>query len=200
MVQASCITADDTAFTLGQSSKSLCSRHHCGPSPGPPASLYRSGDNCLCWCSQASSCNLPDMLLTRLTCRILWPLACLQETTRLFYLGPGVHSRCPSAHRRSHGTAPRSGSPGVPSHLLECRWVLLLCARLFPRIPSAVAWAPRMRDLLLVIHKLCFLGSKITADGLLLGRRAMTNPDRILKSRDISFPTKVHLIKAMVFQ
>ena len=51
-------------------------------------------------------------------------------------------------------------------------------------------------------------GSKITADGdcsheikrsLLLGRKAMTNLDRILKSRDITLPTKVHLVKAMVF-
>ena len=51
-------------------------------------------------------------------------------------------------------------------------------------------------------------GSKITADGdcsheikrrLLLGRKAMTNLDSILKSRDITFPTKVHPIKAMVF-
>ena len=53
-----------------------------------------------------------------------------------------------------------------------------------------------------------FLGSKITADGdcshkikrhLLLGRKVMTNPDSILKSRDIALPTKVHLVKAMVF-
>ena len=53
-----------------------------------------------------------------------------------------------------------------------------------------------------------FLGSEITADGdcsheikrhLLLGRKAMTNLDSILKSRDISLPTKVHLVKAMVF-
>ena len=52
------------------------------------------------------------------------------------------------------------------------------------------------------------LGSKITADGdcshnikrhLLLGRKAMTNLDNILKSRDTTFPTKVHLVKAMVF-
>ena len=51
-------------------------------------------------------------------------------------------------------------------------------------------------------------GSKITADGdcsleiqrcLLLGRKAMTNLDSILKSRDITFPTKIHLVKAMVF-
>ena len=53
-----------------------------------------------------------------------------------------------------------------------------------------------------------FLGSKIIADGdcsneikrrLLLGRKVMTNLDSILKSRDITLPTKVHLIKAMVF-
>ena len=53
-----------------------------------------------------------------------------------------------------------------------------------------------------------FLGSKITVDDdcrheikrhLLLGRKAMTNLDSILKSRDITLPTKVHLVKAMVF-
>ena len=48
-----------------------------------------------------------------------------------------------------------------------------------------------------------FLGSKITADGdcsrLLLGRKVMTNIDSILKSRDITLPTKVHLVKAVVF-
>ena len=53
-----------------------------------------------------------------------------------------------------------------------------------------------------------FLGSKITADGdhsheikrcLLLGRKAMTNLDSILKSRDITLPTKVRLVQAMVF-
>ena len=53
-----------------------------------------------------------------------------------------------------------------------------------------------------------FLGSKITADGdcshkikrcLLLERRAMTNRDNVLKNKDITWPTKVHLVKAMVF-
>ena len=53
-----------------------------------------------------------------------------------------------------------------------------------------------------------FLGSKITEDGdcrheikrcLLLGRKVMTNLDRIFKSRDMTLPTKVHLVKAMVF-
>ena len=56
--------------------------------------------------------------------------------------------------------------------------------------------------------KTIFLGSNITADGdcsheikrhLLLGRKNMTNLDSILKSRDITLPTKVHLVEAMVF-
>ena len=58
------------------------------------------------------------------------------------------------------------------------------------------------------VRDFTFLGSKITADGdcshdikrcLLLGRKAITNLDSILKSRDITLPTKVHLVKAMVF-
>ena len=49
-----------------------------------------------------------------------------------------------------------------------------------------------------------FLGSKLTADGeikrhLLLGRKAMTNPGSMLKSRDITLPTKVHLVKKLLF-
>ena len=60
-----------------------------------------------------------------------------------------------------------------------------------------------------IVTDFIFLGSKIPADGdcshemkkcLLLGRKAMTNLDRILKSRDIALPTKVHLVKAVVFQ
>ena len=59
------------------------------------------------------------------------------------------------------------------------------------------------------VRDFIFLGSKITADGdcsqeinrhLLFGRKAMTNLDNILKSRDITLPTKVCLDKAMVFQ
>ena len=58
------------------------------------------------------------------------------------------------------------------------------------------------------VTEFIFGGSKITADGdcsheikrsLLIGRKAMTNLDSILKSRDITLPTKVHLVKAMVF-
>ena len=58
------------------------------------------------------------------------------------------------------------------------------------------------------VRDFILMGSKITADGdcsheikrcLLLGRKAMTNLDSILKSRDITWPTKVHLVKAMVF-
>ena len=59
-----------------------------------------------------------------------------------------------------------------------------------------------------IVSDFIFLGSKITADGdcsheikrnLLLGRKVMTNLDNILKSRDIILPTKVRLVKAMVF-
>ena len=59
------------------------------------------------------------------------------------------------------------------------------------------------------VSDLIFGGSKITADGdcsheikrhLVLGRKVMTNLDSILKSRDITLPTKIHQVKAMVFQ
>ena len=59
-----------------------------------------------------------------------------------------------------------------------------------------------------IVSDFLFLGSKITADGdcsheikrpLLLGRKVMTNLDSILKSRDITWPTKVRIVKAMVF-
>ena len=59
-----------------------------------------------------------------------------------------------------------------------------------------------------IVADFIFLGSKITADGecsheikrrLLLGRKVMTNLDSILKTRDITLPTKVHLVKSMVF-
>ena len=65
-----------------------------------------------------------------------------------------------------------------------------------------------VRETMETVTDFIFLGSKITADcdcsheikrGLLLGRKAMTNLDSILKSRDITFPTKVCLVKAMVF-
>ena len=59
-----------------------------------------------------------------------------------------------------------------------------------------------------IVADLIFLGSQITVDGdcshdikrrLLLGRKVITNLDSILKSRDVTWPTKVHLVKAMVF-
>ena len=68
-------------------------------------------------------------------------------------------------------------------------------------------WLPFSTDFFL-LYPVIFLGSKITADGdcsheikryLLLGRKAMTHLDSIFKSRDITLPTKVHLVKAMVF-
>ena len=62
------------------------------------------------------------------------------------------------------------------------------------------------RETMETVTDFIFLGSKITADGdcsheikryLLLGRKSMTNLDSMLKSRDINFPTKVHIVKAM---
>ena len=64
------------------------------------------------------------------------------------------------------------------------------------------------RETMETVTDFILLGSKITADGdcsheikrqLLLGRKAMTNLDSLLKNRDITLPTKVHLVKAMVF-
>ena len=64
------------------------------------------------------------------------------------------------------------------------------------------------REIMETVTDFIFLGSKITADGdcshkikrcLLLGRKAMTILDSILKSRDITLPTEVHIVKAMVF-
>ena len=66
-----------------------------------------------------------------------------------------------------------------------------------------------MRKKMETVTDFIFLGSKFTVDSdcnyeikrhLLLGRKAMTNLDSILKSRDITLPTKVRLVKAMVFQ
>ena len=64
------------------------------------------------------------------------------------------------------------------------------------------------RETMETVTDFLFLGSKITADGdcsheikrhILLGRKVMTNLDSIFKSRDITLPTRVHLVKAMVF-
>ena len=66
----------------------------------------------------------------------------------------------------------------------------------------------RDRETMETVTDFIFLGSKITADGycshkikrhLVLERKAMTNLDRVLKSRDITLPKKVHLVKAMIF-
>ena len=65
------------------------------------------------------------------------------------------------------------------------------------------------REKVEIVTDFSFLGSKITVDSdgsheikgyLLLGRNAMTDIDRLLKSRDITLPTEVHIVKAMIFQ
>ena len=74
--------------------------------------------------------------------------------------------------------------------------------------PSPITSWQRDRGKVEAVTNFLFLGSKITADGdcnheikrrLLLGRKAMTNQDSILKSRDIMLLTKIHIVKAMVF-
>ena len=73
-------------------------------------------------------------------------------------------------------------------------------------VPSL--YGKKMGETMEIVTDFIFLGSKITVDDdfsheikrcLLLGRRVMTNLDRILKNRDITLPTKVRLVKAMVF-
>ena len=83
--------------------------------------------------------------------------------------------------------------------------------RVYATPRSAVPRAPVLvtdRETVETVSDFTFLGSKITADGdcshdikrrLLLGRKVTTNLDSILKSRDITLPTNVHLVKAMVF-
>ena len=74
--------------------------------------------------------------------------------------------------------------------------------------PSPITSWEIDRETVETVSDFIFLGSKITADGdcsqeikrcLLLGRKVMTNLERILKSRDITLPTKIRLVKAMVF-
>ena len=69
-------------------------------------------------------------------------------------------------------------------------------------------FCPCVDVMVYMVSDFIFLGSKINADGdcsheiqrhLLLGRKAMTNLDNVLKSRDITLPKKVHLVKTMVF-
>ena len=64
------------------------------------------------------------------------------------------------------------------------------------------------QETMVIVREFFFLGSKFTVDcncshdikrRLLLGRKAMTNPDSILKNRDVTLHTKVHLVKALVF-
>ena len=76
------------------------------------------------------------------------------------------------------------------------------------QVYSLITFKPFYGETVETVSDFIFLGSKITADGdcshkikrhLLLGRKVVTNLDSIFKSRDITLPTKVHLVKAMVF-
>ena len=89
-----------------------------------------------------------------------------------------------------------------------CVWLLMAVSSLLKFVPLYSLHGKYMGKQWKQCQTLCFLGSKITADGdcsheikrrLLLGRKVMTNLDSIFKSRDITLPTKVRLVKAMVF-
>ena len=88
--------------------------------------------------------------------------------------------------------------------MMYCHFNILLIFICYCRITS---WRID-RETVKTVADFIFLGSKITADGdfsheikrhLLLGRKVMTNLDSLFKSRDITLPTKVRLVKAMVF-
>ena len=112
---------------------------------------------------------------------------------------------------------PETGEPGGLSslglHRARHNWSDLAAAAAKPMISKVMASGPITLweidgETVEKVSDFIFLGSKIIADGdcshgikkrLLLGRKVMTNLDSILKSRDITLPTKVRLVKAMVF-
>ena len=111
----------------------------------------------------------------------------------------------------STDTEPVSSGGSITHRCLSLACYVLLPSKIKTKILACgpiTSWKIDEENVETVIDFI-FLGSKITADGdrsheikrhLLLGRRVMTNLDSILKSRDITLPTKVHLVKAMVFQ
>ena len=93
--------------------------------------------------------------------------------------------------------------------LIDClSWLKLNIQKIKIRSSSSITSWQIDGETMETVTDFIFLGSKITADGdcsheikrlLLLGRKAMTNLDSLLKSRDITLPTKVHTVKAIVF-
>ena len=102
----------------------------------------------------------------------------------------------------SHSIMSDSLQPHEPQHARPP------CPSPTPRVHPITSWQIDGENVE-TVSDFIFLGSKITADGdhshemkkcLLLGRTAMSNLNSVLKSRDITLPTKVHIVKAMVFQ
>ena len=100
----------------------------------------------------------------------------------------------------------RSWQP-VPFSSVQFSSVAQSCPTLFHPMNRSTSWQIKGGKVEVVTYFL-FLGSQTTADGdcsheikrcLLLGRKAMTNLDNMLKSRDITLPTKVHIVKAKIF-
>ena len=124
---------------------------------------------------------------------------------------------CQSAPQTCSLTVTTGGLPSLGSHGVGHDWsdLAAAAARTYVNIQKTkiMASGPIISweidgETVETVSDFIFGGSKITADGdcshenkrrLLLGRKVMTNLDNILKSRDITLPTKVHLVKAMVF-
>ena len=125
---------------------------------------------------------------------------------RIFSNESTLHVRWPKYWSFSFSISPSNEYSGLIS--LELTGLISLQSKGLSRVFSNTTWEDLDGETLETVTDFIFLGSKITADGdcsheikrcLLLGRKAMTNLDSILKSRDITLPTKVHLVKAMVF-
>ena len=112
------------------------------------------------------------------------------------------------------GNIAKSSVPRIKSHLMKVKeesekvGLKLNIQKTKIMAPGSITWWQIDGETVETEPDFIFLGSKITADGdcsheikkhLVLGRNAITNLDSTLKSRDITLPTKVHLLKAMVF-
>ena len=112
-----------------------------------------------------------------------------------------------------HGESTQQGYPEVPSAGVYVKSFpfsieIFIEIMIQPHASGPITSSNIERDKVGTVTDFIFLGSRITVDGdcsheikrcLLLGRKAKTNLDRILKSRDINLPTKICLVKAMIF-
>ena len=142
---------------------------------------------------QSTSCEMPGWMKHKLESRLLREISITSDV-----------QMTPPNGRKWRGTK----QPLDESERGECKsWFKTLKKTKIMVSGTIISWQID-GDTMETVTDFIFLGSKITADGdcnheikrhLFLGRKAMTNVDSIIKSRDITFPKKVHLVKAMVF-